>query len=245
MINERRQSINTTNIKGNKKVPYDEVVTIDNEEHKYCRVCTELLPVSEFHKHKPIEQSSGKFAWKTGYQFECKSCKNGKINAYLNPKRTPDQLRESSEYSRLRGIVIPKGKIDSVVIFDKFGCKCFNCEKPLNIDEKGTYEIDHTLPHSLWWGYSTEDCTLLCYDCNQGKTNKWPSKYYTVEQLLELTKLTGWDIELLSGEPQMCIDSVNKFLDNREYFTNLWLQRDSGKKFLIKEIKKLERYGFI
>ena len=238
MLIKRRQSINKTNIKGNKKVPYNETFIIDNEEHKYCRVCTELLPVSMFHKH------NGKWS-KTGYQLECKYCKNGKINPYLNPKRTSDQLRESSEWSRLRGIIIPKGKINSIVIFDKFNNSCFNCNKHLDINESNSYQIDHTLPHSLWWGYSTEDCTLLCYDCNQEKTDKWPSEYYTIKQLLELSKLTGWDIDLLSGEPQMCIDSVNKFLTNREYFTNLWLQRDSGKKFLIKETKKLKRYGFI
>ena len=154
-------------------------------------------------------------------------------------------MRESSEGSRLRGIVIPKGKMDSSVIFSKFQNKCFKCDKHLDIKKKGTYEIDHTLPHSLWWGYSTEDATLLCYDCNQEKTDKWPKDFYTKKELKKLSEMTGWDFDLLNGKPQMCKENVNRFLKNQDYFTEIWLQRGSGKKFLIKETKKLRRFGFL
>ncbi len=236
----RRAKVNTTNIKGIKKVPYDEIIIQGDIEYKYCRVCTKLLPLTDFHKHKQVKNS-----WKTGRQFECKTCKNTKINPFLNPLRTSDQLRESSEWSRLRGLVIPKGKMDSNEIFEKFKCKCFKCNKHLDINKKGTYEVDHTLPHSLWWGYSTEDATLLCYDHNQEKTDKWPSDFYTKEELKRLSELTGWDFDLLNGKPQMCRENVNKFLENQEYFTKMWLKRDSGKKFLIKEKKKLKRFGFL
>ena len=236
----RREKKNKTNIVGKKKVPYDEIILKDGIEYKYCRVCTKLLLLTDFHKHKQVKNS-----WKSGHQFECKKCKNTKINPLLNPLRTSDQMRESSEGSRLRGIVIPKGKMDSYVIFKKFKNKCFKCKKHLDINKKGTYEIDHTLPHSLWWGYSTEDATLLCYDHNQEKTNKWPSEYYTTKELIRLSKLTGWDFDLLNGKPTMCKENVDRFLNNRNDFEKTWLKRGSGKKFLIKETKKLKSFGFI
>ena len=135
----RRTKVNTTNIKGHKKVPYDEIIVKDGIQYKYCRVCTKLLLLTDFHKHKRVKNS-----WKSGHQFECKSCKNTKINPLLNPLRTSDQMRESSEGSRLRGIVIPKGKMDSSVIFSKFQNKCFKCDKHLDIKKKGTYDTSKT-----------------------------------------------------------------------------------------------------
>ena len=97
----------------------------------------------------------------------------------------------------------------------------------------------------MWWGYSTEDATLLCYDHNQEKTNKWPSEYYTTKELIRLSKLTGWDFDLLNGKPTMCKENVDRFLNNRNDFEKTWLKRGSGKKFLIKETKKLKSFGFI
>ena len=71
----RREKKNKTNIVGKKKVPYDVIILKGGVEHKYCRVCTKLLLLTDFHKHKQVKNS-----WKSGHQFECKSCKNTKIN---------------------------------------------------------------------------------------------------------------------------------------------------------------------
>ena len=61
----RREKKNKTNIVGKKKVPYDEIILKDGIEYKYCRVCTKLLLLTDFHKHKHVNNSS-----KSGHQFE-------------------------------------------------------------------------------------------------------------------------------------------------------------------------------
>ena len=43
----------------------------------------------------------------------------------------------------------------------------------------------------------------------------------------------------------MCKENVDRFLNNRNDFEKTWLKRGSGKKFLIKETKKLKSFGFI
>ena len=51
----RREKKNKTNIVGKKKVPYDEIILKDGIEYKYCRVCTKLLLLTDFHKHKQVK----------------------------------------------------------------------------------------------------------------------------------------------------------------------------------------------
>jgi len=43
----------------------------------------------------------------------------------------------------------------------------------------------------------------------------------------------------------MCKENVDRFLNNRDDFETTWVKRSSGKKFLIKETKKLKSFGFI
>ena len=84
------------------------IVKKENSESlylKYCSLCDRLLPAKEkegdrlaFHKHRP--QSNGSF--RSGFQQECRACKNRNINKKLNPKRTADQFFESSLLARER-----------------------------------------------------------------------------------------------------------------------------------------------
>src|SRR5580700_2580467 len=71
---------------------------------KKCAYCQRLLPLDPekpsalaFHKHN---------AKKTKHQNECRSCKKWRINNEFNPKRTTDQLHESSVITRERKIFL-------------------------------------------------------------------------------------------------------------------------------------------
>ena len=64
-------------------------------------------------------------------------------------------------------------------------------------------------------------------------------------ELKRLSELTGWDFDLLNGKPTMSKENVDRFLNKRNDFEKTWLKRGSGKKFLIKETKKLKSFGFI
>lgn len=64
---------------------------------KQCNACGRILPFNAFDKHSvwgPLER-----------QMECRSCK-GAINAYLNPKRTKQQLLESNIKRRVADLLL-------------------------------------------------------------------------------------------------------------------------------------------
>lgn len=46
-------------------VEYNEIILINGEKHKYCKSCTDLLPVDKFY---PIPRN------KVGYNVRCKVC---------------------------------------------------------------------------------------------------------------------------------------------------------------------------
>ena len=142
---------------------------------KYCRVCERLQTLESFHRHKPSGRS-----FRTGRQLECKTCKNELINPALNPLRTPDQLRESSQRCRRIPISWPptRGRIDTRAVFGKFQNKCFRCEKQLDVNARGSYALDHTLPAKFLWPYGTLTATLLCTTCNGNKAEQWPATFY-------------------------------------------------------------------
>lgn len=92
---------------------------------KQCNVCSRILPFHAFSKHTgwgPLER-----------QMECRSCK-GAINAVLNPKRTKEQLHESSIRRRIADLFLEDENetINIENLFKKFENKCFKTKKPLD-----------------------------------------------------------------------------------------------------------------
>ncbi len=79
--------------------------------------------------------------------MECRSCKSV-INADLNPKRTKEQLHESSVRRRIADLLLEgeNERIDFKELFDRFGNRCFKTGKMLNINDRGSWAIDHILP---------------------------------------------------------------------------------------------------
>ncbi len=196
---------------------------------KQCNACGRILPFLAFSKHKgwgPLER-----------QMECRSCK-GAINAYLNPKRTKQQLHESSVRRRIADMFLEGENeiIDIKDLFIRFDYKCFKTKKKVDINKRNTWAIDHILPSKWLYPLTEENAALLSKDANDNKREKWPSQFYTNNELIELAKITGADLNLLSSkEPILNIRiDVNKCVERY-----LKVRERSNLKKRIKELKKI------
>ncbi len=184
---------------------------------KQCNVCGRILPSTEFAKH------SGS-AWGPLFkQMECRTCK-AVINANLNPKRTTEQLRESSMKRRIAELLTSSAdeKLNVPELFDRFDSKCFKTGIELNIEDSASWEIDHTLPSKYFYPLTIQNATLLSSSANQNKSGKWPSEYYTNEELTTLARITGASLELLSSREPIYNEDIDvnscveKFLNVRD-----------------------------
>jgi hypothetical protein len=187
---------------------------------KYCRVCEQLQPLDSFDRHVPSSAS-----FRSGRQLECRSCKR-LINAKLNPLRTGDQHRESSERRRLYGLLAGETRLNAADVHRRFGGECFNCGRPLTQREGA---MDHTLPARNLWP-QTMGATLLCHECNAFKAEKWPSEFYRRgadidrEKLQRLSYLTGIPYETLAGPPYLNPEAVQRILANVDEFLIRWIR---------------------
>ncbi len=213
-------------------------LSTENKESywKICNACGRILPGNSFSRHKswgPLEK-----------QMECRSCK-GAINAYLNPKRTTQQLHESSIKRRI-GDMLLEGEDEAVNIkglFRRFNNRCFKTGNPLDIRKRDTWAIDHILPSSLLYPLSVKNAALLSKEANTNKRNKWPSHFYNNNELIALAQITGADLSLLSRKvpiinPEIDVNTcVSRFLRVRQH-------SDLSKRIM--ELKKLlEEYSLI
>ena len=196
---------------------------------KQCNVCTRILPNQAFSKHKgwgPLEK-----------QMECRSCK-GAINAVLNPKRTKEQLHESSVRRRIADLFL-EGENETInhkELFDRFDGKCFKTKKPLDINKRDTWSIDHILPSKYLYPLTYQNAALLSKGANENKRDKWPSKYYTNNELLELARITGANIDLISRKTPITNHNIDV---NRGVERYLQVREKSDLPKRIKEIKKI------
>lgn len=169
---------------------------------KKCSYCGRLLPLDParlgtlaFHKHN---------AKRTNHQNECRACKKWRINDDFNPRRTVDQLHESSvitrerqlflrDPERLQAIKLRTGAGLKSQVWDRFERKCFYCGKLLLLEE---VQLDHTRPLAYLWPID-EYATCLCAEHNNQKTDKFPVDFYNETQMRELARITGIDYRLL------------------------------------------------
>ena len=167
---------------------------------KKCSYCERMLPLNmdrlgslSFHKHN---------AKVTKHQNECRSCKKWRINNAFNPLRTTDQLHESSVITREHSLFLREPEILRRVksrtgaglksqVWNRFGRKCFYCERPLTVDE---VHLDHTRPMAYLWPID-EHATCLCADHNNLKKDKFPVDFYTEMQLGRLSEITGLPLD--------------------------------------------------
>ncbi|MBI3851881.1 MAG: HNH endonuclease [Verrucomicrobia bacterium] len=201
---------------------------------KQCNTCGRVLPFNAFSKH------SGWGALER--QMECRSCK-GAINAVLNPRRTKQQLHEASAKRRVADLLLEgeNKPLDLKDLFRRFESKCFKCVKVLGFGKRGTWAVDHILPSKYLYPLTRENAALLCTDCNNGKHDRWPSRYYSNNELIGLSRITGADLSLLANSTPIVNASidvnacVSRFLKVREH-SNL-------KKRLLELKKLLADYG--
>ena len=176
-----------------------------------------------------------------GFQLECRCCKKFEVNAPLNPLRDANQMKEDSQrrrhfelllselykYSKQLSFRHRKGKELTQYIWEKFDKKCFNCS--IKLSSPFEMNLDHTRPLAFLWALD-ETATSLCKNCNSAKRDRFPSEFYTKEQLAELSKLTK--IPLLELEkPIPNIEALKLIIQKREWLYSEFLNKD----FLIEE----------
>ena len=228
----------------------------NGELFMYCRHCPiqELLPIDSFTTNK-TQTTTYTHKDRLCHQSFCIECKQTYVNTGPagNSSRTTDQFLEDCG-ARLRGITFKvlneKNKVDYKKLWEKYDGKCFKCDISILFENTGDKGLDHTLPHSLYWNFSTEDSTLLCTHCNGSKSDKWPSRFYTEDELKRLSKMTGIDLNILSGKPHYNPNVVNGFLNDFENIMNEWSswgrkknKKNSFSKFLLNEIKRMKKYN--
>lgn len=162
----------------------------ESQEYKYCIVCNTLKPTFLFDSARV-----------SGRQGECRLCK-AVYNSIKNQSRITDQHREAAQKRRMYLDLSGQHKIDSEVIHERFNFKCFKCGKDLsNVESAKERPLDHTLPIYYLFPLDSQNTTLLCHDHNGKKSGKWPSEYYTTEELKKLSIITGIDFDILRGKP--------------------------------------------
>lgn len=232
------------------------------ELYKYCTHCEnqKLKKLNEFTSNKTSKCVKLKHTDMLRYhpsghssQPFCKECKRDYVNSTGNSKRSKEQMTEDN-FSRYKGF-LPKTLQDSkfssfASVFQRFGSQCFKCKSILSLEARSTYQMDHTLPSSKFWIMNQDNCTLLCNDCNQSKTDQWPSTFYAAKELEELATLTGFDLDLLKGPEIINPAAIGFYLSGNfdkhieEWYAKSRRKTNKDKYFLsavFKIIKKIEK----
>ena len=150
-------------------------------------------------------------------------------------KRTAD---ESSVRRRVADLFVEGDNeaIDHADLFQRFGSKCFKTKKPLNLEERDIWEIDHILPSQWLYPLKKENAALLSKEANAAKRAKWPSKFYDNSELVELARITGANLELISSPEPV----LNRQIDiNKAVERYLQVREKSDLPKRIQEIKKI------
>lgn len=199
----------------------------------------EVLNMSEISEKDTAEMKieNGFIKSHFGHQLECKACKKFFVNAPLNPLRNSTQHREDSLRRRAFEILIGellkttwiyhKFRVENkkefdVEIWEKFNKKCFKCSKTLKSPKE--MDLDHTMPLSMLYPLD-KSATCLCSSCNSAKSDIFPVDFYTSDELIELSKLTGLDITVLKNRKsnQVVVDEIRS---RRNFILNEFLQQE-------------------
>ncbi|HHY71352.1 MAG TPA: hypothetical protein GX519_06875 [Thermoanaerobacterales bacterium] len=187
---------------------------------------------------KQLQVENGKVVSYHGHQLECKACKKFFVNAPLNPQRNPQQFKEDGLRRRAIEVLVNRlldrnlvhfefehrtKKEFSEYIWKKFGGRCFKCNKKMPLDEM---HLDHTMPLAYLYRLD-ESATCLCGTHNAQKSDRFPSDYYTEDELEHLSKITGLSLDVLKSKGvnqtvlKLLVDNVvwfyDEFLKEPEY----------------------------
>lgn len=153
----------------------------------------------------------GKVVSYYGHQLECKACKKFFVNAPLNPQRNAQQFKEDGlrrrAVEKLVNYLLEKNLIHfeferrtkkefSLYIWEKFNKRCFKCgpdSEPISLNDMA---LDHTMPLAYLYRLD-ETATCLCSSHNSQKSDHFPVDYYSEEELIRLSSITGLSLEIL------------------------------------------------
>jgi len=196
---------------------------------KKCSYCGRQLPLDPnrlgalaFHKHNDK---------KANHQNECRACKKWRINDTFNPRRTPDQLHESSVITRERKIFLREPERLQEIkdrtgaglrsqVWERFSRKCFRCDVPVDLDG---FQLDHTRPLAYLWPID-EFATCLCATCNNEKKEKFPAEFYTPKQIRRLSVITGLPVSDLTKKDVKGVE-LDRILADLSRFARDWEPR--------------------
>ncbi len=146
-----------------------------------------------------------------GHQLECKACKKFFVNAPLNPQRNAQQFKEDGLRRRAIEVLVNTllernlvhfefeqrtKKAFSRHIWEKFDKRCFKCGRDSDPIALNDMALDHTMPLAYLYRLD-ETATCLCSSHNSQKSDHFPVDYYTEDELVELSKITGLSMEEL------------------------------------------------
>ncbi|MDC7707263.1 hypothetical protein [Vogesella indigofera] len=172
-----------------------------------------------------------------GYQLECRFCKKFEVNAAHNPQRTAAQMKEDGARRRALELLLTElsgespqlryrhktgGRELADDIWDKFGRRCFNCDQPLDVQNK--MHLDHTRPLALLWPLDGT-ATCLCGSCNSEKRDRSPATFYTKSGQLEaLSNITGIPLIDLK-KPTPNLEAIQLLQSKLDWFFEEFCQR--------------------
>ncbi|HEL4243301.1 TPA: hypothetical protein ACJZSU_002077 [Pseudomonas aeruginosa] len=170
-----------------------------------------------------------------GYQLECRFCKKYCVNAAHNKNRTGAQMKEDGARRRHFELLVTElyqmsrqmafkhrtGVELSDYIWKKFSCKCFNCNADLPTVK--SMALDHTRPLALLWPLD-ETATALCGSCNSSKSDRYPREFYSDDQLVRLSALTGIPVDQLN-EPTPNVEVITELVKRLDWLFDTFLMR--------------------
>lgn len=154
---------------------------------------------------------NGKVVSYYGHQLECKACKKFFVNAPLNPQRNAQQFKEDGLRRRAIEVLVNTlldrnlihfefehrtKKEFSRYIWEKFNKRCFKCGLDSDPIALGDMALDHTMPLAYLYRLD-ETATCLCSSHNSQKSDHFPVDYYSEEELVRLSKITGLSLTQL------------------------------------------------
>lgn len=178
-----------------------------------------------------------------GHQLECKACKKFFVNAPLNPQRNAQQFKEDGLRRRAIEVLVNTllernlvhfefeqrtKKAFSRHIWEKFNKRCFKCgrnSEPIPLEDMA---LDHTMPLAYLYRLD-ETATCLCSSHNSQKSDHFPVDYYTEDELVELSKITGLSMAQLHSR---CVNQqvLDLLIENVVWFYDEFLaQKDYQK----------------
>lgn len=209
-----------------------------------------LLPIFEFTINRANKQYHRMNLDGNPYQPYCKESKRLYQNSVGNKMRDKNQLIEGTQGSRTRGLLTSlyyknEDKCPEIEkIFEKFDNKCFKTGKILDIDDRGSYEIDHLMPASGYFPLNNNTATLLSTEANQAKNDTHPKKFYGDEKFSKLCEILEYPIDKISDECYTLNDDVlYDFNENFDNIIKVWENKNRNKisfnKYVVKEMNRI------